>query len=344
MLNGTMTAMSADDHPLTAPGIAPEASATPAPSARLPTSSAVQRSIWFLEHMQDVVAITVGLILIALAAVLLVSGMIDFANGADGKISAAAPLLLDRVLLVLILVEIVHTVVLSLRAHRLVAQPFIVVGRMVAVFVAGLIAVSIFEKGERRGGSYRVACRPARASTTAMPTIRPSLLLADRRGHEIAASQPRTTATPARATPPPGPCTASPVISSTTMTSGKIQVGSWWRKIRALALRCSAACRVGEAPGVYRLVPFGNGRTRCLVGRLLTPLVPSGCLPVLADRCYPAVPGPGYRRLVRGCSPDGHGKSCDGPVELPLSWHHRRPLYRASRTSTAGRRPPAGWR
>jgi uncharacterized membrane protein (DUF373 family) len=178
MLNGTMTAMSADDHPLTAPGIAPEASATPAPSARLPTSSAVQRSIWFLEHMQDVVAITVGLILIALAAVLLVSGMIDFANGADGKISAAAPLLLDRVLLVLILVEIVHTVVLSLRAHRLVAQPFIVVGLiavirrilvvltpgsrsslsaaelglligMVAVFVAGLIAVSIFEKGER---------------------------------------------------------------------------------------------------------------------------------------------------------------------------------------------------
>ncbi len=173
-----MTAMSADDHPLTAPGIAaPEASAPASPS-RLQASAAVQRSIWFLEHMQDVVAITVGLILIALAAVLLVSGIVDFADGADGKIAAAAPLLLDRVLLVLILVEIVHTVVLSLRAHRLVAQPFIVVGLiavirrilvvltpgsrtslsapelalligMVAVFVAGLIAVSAFEQGER---------------------------------------------------------------------------------------------------------------------------------------------------------------------------------------------------
>jgi len=82
---------------------------------------------------------------------------------------------LDHVLLVLILIEIVHTVVLSLRAHRLVAQPFIVVGLiavirfilvvltpggqgasaaelglligMVAVFVAGLIAVTTFEKG-----------------------------------------------------------------------------------------------------------------------------------------------------------------------------------------------------
>jgi uncharacterized membrane protein (DUF373 family) len=78
---------------------------------------------------------------------------------------------------VLILVEIVYTVVLSLQSHRLVAQPFIVVGliavirkillvlspgqdtkvtnsqlalliAMVAVFVAGLIAVSLFEKRE----------------------------------------------------------------------------------------------------------------------------------------------------------------------------------------------------
>jgi len=72
-------------------------------------------------------------------------------------------------------VEIVHTVVLSLRSHRLAAQPFIVVGLvavirrilvllstygpkdntelalligMVVVFVAGLIAVSRFEKRE----------------------------------------------------------------------------------------------------------------------------------------------------------------------------------------------------
>jgi uncharacterized membrane protein (DUF373 family) len=171
--------MSANDQHVTTPSImAPEGTSGSAASPRPQASAAVQRSIWFLEHMQDVVAITVGLMLIALAGVLLVSGIVDFADGSDGKIPAAAPLLLDRVLLVLILVEIVHTVVLSLRAHRLVAQPFIVVGLiavirrilvvltpgsrtdvsapelglligMVAVFVAGLIAVSFFEKGER---------------------------------------------------------------------------------------------------------------------------------------------------------------------------------------------------
>ena len=137
---------------------------------------ATTRPIWLLEHVQDWVTVAVGAVLIVLAAVLLVSAIVDFVNGSSGHISAAAPILLDRVLLVLILVEIVYTVVLSLRAHRLVAQPFIVVGliavvrrilfdltpgsripstselalliALVAVFVAGLVAVTLFEKGE----------------------------------------------------------------------------------------------------------------------------------------------------------------------------------------------------
>jgi len=113
-------------------------------------------------------------VLIALAAVLVVAALVDFATSSL-LLSIRANFLLDQVLLVLILVEIVHTVVLSLRSHRLAAQPFIVVGlvavirrilvllstygprdntelalliAMVVVFVAGLIAVSRFEKRE----------------------------------------------------------------------------------------------------------------------------------------------------------------------------------------------------
>jgi len=140
-----------------------------------PDSPGVNRWIWGLEHTQDAVTVAVGIILIGLAVVLLVAGIVDAIDGNYGPVSSAGPFLLDRVLLVLILVEIVHTVVLSLRAHRLVAQPFIVVGLiavirrilfvltpgshitastselalligMVAVFVAALIAVNIFEK------------------------------------------------------------------------------------------------------------------------------------------------------------------------------------------------------
>ena len=89
------------------------------------------------------------------------------------QFESAATALFDQVLLVLILVEIVHTVVLSLRAHRLAAQPFIIVGLvavirrilfvlssevkvnttelgllivMLVAFVASFIAVSWFER------------------------------------------------------------------------------------------------------------------------------------------------------------------------------------------------------
>jgi uncharacterized membrane protein (DUF373 family) len=135
-------------------------------------------TIEVLENAQDYVAGVVGVILVALAAVLIVSGIVTFVHdmaNLTSKYTAAdaAATLLDQLLLVLIVAEIVHTVVLSLRTHELSAQPFIVVGLiavirkilldlsaepsvsntelalligMVVAFVAGLIAVSRFEK------------------------------------------------------------------------------------------------------------------------------------------------------------------------------------------------------
>lgn len=144
------------------------------PAAKPARPRGVAGSIWLLERAQDAVTIAVGVVLIALAAVLMVAAMADFVTSRL-PVALRASGLLDQILLVLILVEIVHTVVLSLRAHRLAAQPFIVVGLvavirrilvllstyvppdntelalligMVVVFVAGLIAVSRFEKRE----------------------------------------------------------------------------------------------------------------------------------------------------------------------------------------------------
>jgi uncharacterized membrane protein (DUF373 family) len=145
----------------------------------------VTRSVLLLEHAQDVITVAVGAVLILVSAVLLVSGIADFFHelsatkilSAESIINAATSLL-DEILLVLILVEIVHTVVLSLHSHRLLAQPFIVVGlvavirkilfvlsgqkelstsllalliAMAAVFILGLIAVSRFEKAPEPG-------------------------------------------------------------------------------------------------------------------------------------------------------------------------------------------------
>ena len=132
--------------------------------------------IRLLERVQDLVTVAVGVVLLALAVVLLVSGVADFADGSTGPVSKGAPILLDHALLVLIIVEIVYTVLLSLRAHQLVAQPFIIIGliavirrilfvltpgngglsnselalliAMVAVFVGAQIAVGYFNRGD----------------------------------------------------------------------------------------------------------------------------------------------------------------------------------------------------
>jgi uncharacterized membrane protein (DUF373 family) len=146
-----------------------------------PRGRGISGPIFVLEHAQDLVTVVVGLALVILAAILLISGIADFVHVlmatkvSDKSVVAAATTLLDEVLLVLILVEVVHTVVLSLRSHRLVAQPFIIVGlvavirkilfvlsgeklpsasvlalliAMVAVFIVGLIAVNRFDRDE----------------------------------------------------------------------------------------------------------------------------------------------------------------------------------------------------
>lgn len=97
------------------------------------TSGAIVFLAKIVERSQDVISVVAGAILVVLAAVVLISGLVDFVRtiGSEPAVTVATHLL-DRVLLVLILVEIVHTVVLSVRAHTLVAEPFIVVG-LVAV-------------------------------------------------------------------------------------------------------------------------------------------------------------------------------------------------------------------
>jgi uncharacterized membrane protein (DUF373 family) len=128
-----------------------------------------------LEHGQDYLSAVVGVVLIIMAVAVLVEAVVDFFTSlGKGDLTNAVNNLLDRVLLTLILIEIVHTVVLSLREHHLVAQPLIVVGlvaairkvlfvlsstsavstatlalllAMVVVFVAAFVTIALFDRG-----------------------------------------------------------------------------------------------------------------------------------------------------------------------------------------------------
>ncbi len=155
---------------------APEAPDAAAPKKRKEQPRGVIGTVWALEHAQDLISVVVGVMLVALAGIVLVAGIIDFfKDAAHGSVETAAVNLLDRVLLALILVEIMHTVVLSLRAHHLVAQPLLAVGLvavirkilfvlssettaspaqlalligMIAVFVVALLLVSRYDRSD----------------------------------------------------------------------------------------------------------------------------------------------------------------------------------------------------
>jgi len=81
---------------------------------------------------EDVVYIGLGFLLASSALTLLAKSVIDFWQGVvSGKISTIE--LLDRILLVLLIVELLYTVQVSVREHSLVPEPFLLVGVISAI-------------------------------------------------------------------------------------------------------------------------------------------------------------------------------------------------------------------
>ena len=84
--------------------------------------------------VEDVVYIGLGLLLGAIAIVLLVNGIISFVqNLASGNFTSSAIELLDQILLILLIVELLYTVQVSFRTHSLLPEPFLLVGLIAAI-------------------------------------------------------------------------------------------------------------------------------------------------------------------------------------------------------------------
>jgi uncharacterized membrane protein (DUF373 family) len=85
-------------------------------------------------HIEHVVYIGLAAILSAAALAGLVGAVITFLRGtADWTSSAAIFIIIDRLLFVLLLVEILHTVRASIRTGGLAPEPFIVVGLIASI-------------------------------------------------------------------------------------------------------------------------------------------------------------------------------------------------------------------
>ena len=84
-------------------------------------------------RVEDVVYVGLGVLLSGCALALLVAGGIDFVTSlSGGRLAASVIEILDRILLVLLVVEILYTVQVSFREHALVPEPFLIVGLIAA--------------------------------------------------------------------------------------------------------------------------------------------------------------------------------------------------------------------
>src|SRR2546425_1529445 len=83
---------------------------------------------WAFTLVEDVVYIGLGLLLAGSALVLLVRGVIEFWQSIADHNPKAIIELLDRILLILLIVELLYTVQVSFREHVLAAEPFLLVG------------------------------------------------------------------------------------------------------------------------------------------------------------------------------------------------------------------------
>ena len=84
--------------------------------------------------VEDVVYLGLGVLLAGSAIALLVSSGINFVqNLLAGSLTTNIVPLLDRLLLILLVVELLYTVQVSFREHGLIPEPFLLVGLIAAI-------------------------------------------------------------------------------------------------------------------------------------------------------------------------------------------------------------------
>jgi uncharacterized membrane protein (DUF373 family) len=104
------------------------------------------RSYFVLGRIETVIYAVLG-VLLAIAGIIAIAGALPlFVNGVRDITGTSAILqLIDRLLLVLVLVELLHTVRISIRSHALVIEPFLIIG-LIAIIRRVLVLTLHSEK------------------------------------------------------------------------------------------------------------------------------------------------------------------------------------------------------
>jgi hypothetical protein len=109
-----------------------------------------QRAIVLLEWVERAVFVVIGILLFIAALVLLFRStgfLVDMALPDNRTPLTSGTQFLDRILLVLMMVELAYTVVLSIKGQVLLAEPFLIVGLIAVIRRILVITVSEVNHG-----------------------------------------------------------------------------------------------------------------------------------------------------------------------------------------------------
>ena len=141
-------------------------------------------------RVEDLVYVGLGALLAATAIVLLAVGVYDFVVL---LVSGALPMnvvgLLDRILLILMIVEILYTVQVSFREHMLVPEPFLIVGLIAAVRRILVTTAEFSRMIEQGGEAFRNAIIELALLTVLVVALVASLLMLKRRPGAVGAER-----------------------------------------------------------------------------------------------------------------------------------------------------------
>jgi len=89
---------------------------------------------YYLGRAESAVLILIGAVLVLLAVLMLKESVVSLLHSVqEGRVHEEAIEILNGLLLVMMTMEIVYTVAISLEAHALVAEPFLIIGAIAAI-------------------------------------------------------------------------------------------------------------------------------------------------------------------------------------------------------------------
>ena len=88
----------------------------------------------YIDFVEDAVLGLIAVVLVVLAVALLATGVMEMVDGImAGHIAEHGIEILNGIILVMMIMEIVHTVTMSIEEHVVTAEPFLVIGAIAAI-------------------------------------------------------------------------------------------------------------------------------------------------------------------------------------------------------------------